>query len=116
MCTDQPSYSAISCFALHPIYLRLDVFGQAMPEDWSERLNKGRKKLNALKVLDYEAVMNLKLELTREVFDGYFETISQDPGLQAFIAEHEGWLLAYAAFSVLRDRHGNGQRHHHGRQ
>ena len=106
--TDSYPYSAISCFALHPIYLRLDVFAKAMPDEWSERLTAKRNELNALDVLDYEAVMKAKLELTREVFDAHHDTISIDPGLENYIAGQGAWLLSYAAFCVLRDKHGTG--------
>ena len=106
--TDSYPYSAISCFALHPIYLRLDVFAEAMPDDWCQRLKQKRKALNALDALDYEAVLTLKLELTREVFDAHFETISGDAQLMDFIAGQGSWLLSYAAFCVLRDQHGTG--------
>jgi len=106
--TDSYPYSAISCFALHPIYLRLDVFKEAMPDAWVERLEQKRRDLNKLDALDYEAVMRAKLELTQEVFDQHHDTIANDAGLEAFIAEHRGWLMAYAAFCVLRDEHGTG--------
>lgn len=106
--TDSYPYSAISCFALHPIYLRLDVFREAMPDAWGERLDAEREKLNALYSLDYEAVMKVKLELTREVFDTHYATLSEDDGMENFMAEQQGWLPAYAAFCVLRDQHGSG--------
>ena len=106
--TDSYPYSAISCFALHPIYLRLDDLSYSMPADWNRRLEQHRKILNALEVLDYEAVMGAKLELTRAVFDAHREAILKDPAYRNFLDEHQGWLLAYAAFCVLRDQHGSG--------
>ena len=106
--TDSYPYSAISCFALHPLYLRLDVFREAMPDEWGKRLDAEREKLNALDSLDYEAVMKAKLGLTREVFETHYETIAVDDGMESFITNHHGWLTAYAAFCVLRDQYGSG--------
>ena len=106
--TDSYPYSAISCFALHPIYLRLDEFAETMSDDWGERLVEGRVSLNLLEALDYEAVMDLKLGLSREVFENHFDAIAKDSGLAKFIAGQGGWLVSYAAFCVLRDHYGTG--------
>jgi len=106
--TDSYPYSAISCFALHPIYLRVDAIEREMPDDWNRRLHNRRQALNKLDELDYEAVMSAKLGLTREIFERHQEAITADADFKAFISEQQGWLLAYAAFCVLRDHHGTG--------
>ncbi len=106
--TDSYPYSAISCFALHPIYLRLDAFTQDMPEEWRELLEQHRQSLNTRDSLDYEAVMNAKLELTREVFEARYDEISNDAGLLEFLVENQDWLATYTSFCALRDHHGSG--------
>lgn len=106
--TDSYPYSAISCFALHPLYLRLDQLDLAMDQQWHEELAAERERLNALEVLDYEAVMQAKLRLTRAVFERHREAILADPGFRSMREAPEGWMLPYAAFCVLRDQHGSG--------
>ncbi len=55
--TDSYPYSAISVFALHPLYLRIDDLGYAMPARFKQELNAARARLNPLDQVDYPAVM-----------------------------------------------------------
>lgn len=102
--TDSYPYSAISVYALHPIYLRLD--GMTVPLTNESEFRKARTKLNQLKKLDYEAVMDLKWRLTREVFDVYQKSILNDPSFLEFLKRNHDWVLDYAVFSVKRDEFG----------
>ena len=66
--TDSYPYSAISVFALHPLYLRIEDLGYAMPAEFAAELDSAREWLNALEHVDYEEVMKAKTALTRRVF------------------------------------------------
>jgi 4-alpha-glucanotransferase len=104
--TDSYPYSAISVFALHPLYLRLDALPYPMPAAFGEELAAARAALNPLPAVDYEAVMKAKLRLSRTIYQKHCATILADAGFRAFVAEHREWLLPYGAFCLLRDRHG----------
>ncbi|MBK1881548.1 4-alpha-glucanotransferase [Luteolibacter pohnpeiensis] len=100
--TDSYPYSAISVFALHPIYLRVDALGFEVPSDLTDR----KIKLNALPVVDYEAVMETKTRITREIYAKHREQILTSEPLKAFVAENRDWLHPYAVFCMKRDQYG----------
>ena len=104
--TDSYPYSAISVFALHPIYLRIDDLGYAMPVAFNKQLNAVRKRLNALDTVDYEEVMKVKGLLTREVFVKHGGKILSGGGFRDFLAENRDWVVPYAVFCVKRDELG----------
>ncbi len=104
--TDSYPYSAISAFALHPIYINLATI--AGKEDMAivKSLAKKQKQLNALDDVDYEQVIKFKLAILRELFLSQKEKFLADEGFRSFFAENKEWLIPYAAFCYLRDRNG----------
>lgn len=104
--TDSYPYSAISVFALHPIYLRIDDLEHAMPAGFSSELNEARVALNELAEVDYEAVMALKTKLTRQIFEKHRKAILANKKFKSFLEENRGWVVAYAVFCVKRDHFG----------
>ena len=104
--TDSYPYSAISVFALHPIYLRIDEMPYAMPASFAVEFDAHREELQLLEHLDYEQVMMVKSTMTRRVFASHQLAITQGDGFKSFLADHRTWLLPYAAFCVLRDAFG----------
>jgi 4-alpha-glucanotransferase len=102
--TDSYPYSAISVFALHPLYLRLD--GMSYPPADRESLAQQKAALNILVHVDYEAVMEVKWRVTREVFDANHDAILNDAAFLGFLKRNRNWVLDYAIFSVKRDEHG----------
>ena len=101
--TDSYPYSAISVFALHPLYLRIEDMGHAMPAAFAEELDAAREWLNAMEHVDYEEVMKAKTNLCRKVFKKHRKSITTGKGFREFMEENRGWLPAYAAFCVMRD-------------
>jgi 4-alpha-glucanotransferase len=101
--TDSYPYSAISVFALHPLYLRLDAMSHP-PVD-ADALAADRNRLNALKDVDYEAVMAVKWRVTRGIFDKHHDAILRDEAFLGFLQRNRDWVLDYAVFSVKRDEH-----------
>lgn len=99
--TDSYPYSAISVYALHPIYLRLDEMSHP-PVD-STKLAREKARLNMLKQVDYEEVMSVKWRVTREIFDANHYAILHDEAFLDFLKENRDWVLDYAIFSVKRD-------------
>ncbi|MGA0845264.1 MAG: 4-alpha-glucanotransferase [Luteolibacter sp.] len=104
--TDSYPYSAISAFALHPIYLRLEELPYPIPNSLQNEIDAARDQLNALAQIDYEAVMAVKTQLTREIFKQNQKKITHSRELKQFIAKHQHWLIPYAAFCVFRDQYG----------
>ncbi len=99
--TDSYPYSAISVFALHPIYLRLDAMSYPVPD--SGIFSEIRDDLNGDKQLDYEAVMAVKWQVTREIFDLHHDAILRDGAFLAFLESNRDWVLDYGVFCVKRD-------------
>ena len=102
--TDSYPYSAISVYALHPLYLRLDEMSYPLRNP--KVFQRERKALNRSKQVDYEAVMGLKWRVTREVFDVNREAIRRDPAFSDFLKRNRDWVVDYAVFSVKRDAFG----------
>lgn len=102
--TDSYPYSAISVYALHPIYLRLDEM--SYPPVDPANLAEEKSRLNILKQVDYEAVMSVKWRVTREVFNANHYAILHDEAFLDFLKQNRDWVLDYAIFSVKRDELG----------
>ncbi|MCK5280722.1 MAG: 4-alpha-glucanotransferase, partial [Cyclobacteriaceae bacterium] len=103
--TDSYPYAAISVFALHPIYLNLPAIGELKDKKEMMQFIKKGKELNALKEIDYEAVMNLKSPFYKKIYDQNKKQFLSDPGFKEFFETNKEWLVPYAAFSRLRDQY-----------
>ncbi len=90
-------YSAISAFALNPLYLDLTAIPSAEGEPG--RLQALRHKLGSHETLAYEEVRSEKLSVAREIFDG----ITELEALDAWIDAHP-WIRSYAAYVVLKEQ------------
>jgi 4-alpha-glucanotransferase len=104
--TDSYPYSAISAFALHPIYLRIDAMGFEMPEEFSRRMEDSRELLNALPQVSYESVMKAKTGFTREIYDVHRRSIWRNVRFKEFVRMNRDWVIPYAAFCLIRDQNG----------
>jgi 4-alpha-glucanotransferase len=102
---DSYPYAAISAFALHPIYLNLEKCAGKKNAALVKPLNKKRKELNTLTELDYEQVMKLKLLTVKELYELQKEEFKADAGFLAYFEKNRDWLVPYAAFCCLRDKH-----------
>lgn len=104
--TDSYPYSAISVFALHPIYLRIDELSVVVSQEVLQQIDEIRAGLNLLGKVDYEQVMRLKSRLTRDIYQVNSAEIRGGAGFRDFLADNFTWLVPYAAFCVLRDAYG----------
>jgi 4-alpha-glucanotransferase len=104
--TDSYPYSAISVFALHPQYLRIDALEYEMSEDFDRRVAEARHRLNPLAQVDYEAVMKAKVDLTREIYEEHRSSILASPQFENFLQLNREWVIPYAVFCVKRDEYG----------
>ncbi|MFZ9661381.1 MAG: 4-alpha-glucanotransferase, partial [Chitinophagaceae bacterium] len=100
---DSYPYSAISAFALHPIYLNLEkVAGEDFASSLAS-LNEKKMDLNALPSLDYEKVMQFKMDVIQNLFFLQKDKTFSSAGFNDFFEDNKEWLIAYAVFSYHRD-------------
>lgn len=100
---DSYPYSAISAFALHPMYLNVE---QLAGEEYAAILRpyvKHQKQLNANPVLDYEAVMQIKMAIVKALYLAEKEDFLNNNKFFEFFDVNRHWLVPYAVFSYLRD-------------
>ena len=103
---DSYPYNANSCFALHPMYLRLEALGTLADKGRREYYENLRGRLNALEQIDYEAVNKAKIEYFNEIFDQEGKRVIESADFKKFVEDNASWLVPYAAFCVLRDLNG----------
>ncbi len=103
---DSYPYAAISAFALHPLYLNLAAVASAKNQKLLKKLEPERQRLNALDTVDYEAVMQAKTGLLKQIFPLQKAATFRSREYKKFFAENKHWLLPYAAFCFLRDQFG----------
>lgn len=104
--TDSYPYNANSCFALHPMYLRLEELGLLADKKRRKYFNDLRLELNALEQIDYERVNQAKIEYFHEIFEQDGARVLALPEFHEFVKNNASWLMPYAAFCVLRDKFG----------
>ncbi|MDE6333170.1 MAG: 4-alpha-glucanotransferase [Muribaculaceae bacterium] len=103
---DSYPYNANSCFALHPMFLRLEELGLLADKDRRSYYDNLRNELNSLLQVDYERVNQAKIEYFHEIFAQEGERTVKSADFKSFVAKNEHWLMPYAAFCVLRDKFG----------
>ncbi|MBE6327388.1 MAG: 4-alpha-glucanotransferase [Bacteroidales bacterium] len=100
---DSYPYSAISTFALHPMYISIEECGE-VPNKYD--YDKMRNELNSLETVDYEKVMEWKMSILQTMFERDKEEVLKSKEFKAFYDANMHWLRPYAAFSYLRDKFG----------
>lgn len=94
---DSYPYSAISIFALNPLYLSIREMGAE-----GEELDR----LNSLEMCDYDAVVKLKFDFFRKEFARSGKRTLKTKAFQKFYEANKDWLDKYAVFCYLRDKKG----------
>lgn len=101
--TDSYPYSAISIYALHPMYISLPDLGELEDPEKAAFFARKQAELNGLDAVDYEQAVRYKLEYCREYFRQEGEAILSTSEYREFFAQNESWLMPYAAYCYLRD-------------
>ncbi len=104
--TDSYPYSAISAFALNPVYLSLAAAATGRNQALLNKLEAERQRLNALAEIDYEAVARAKLAFLKQIFPSQKAATFRSKAYRDFFAENQSWLKPYAVFCFLRDKFG----------
>lgn len=113
---DSYPYNAISSFALHPLYLGAEAAIECCCQQVNEELGVEIKallekykplaqKLNALKEVDYQKSIKLKMRFAKELYGLCGKQVIASKAYNEFLSQSEQWLTPYAVYCVLRDRY-----------
>lgn len=103
---DSYPYAAISAFALNPVYVNLAKAAGKRGAAVIKSLAKKQKELNSLDNVDYEAVIRIKINALRELFELDGGAFREEKEYGIFFSNNQHWLVPYAAFCYLRDKWG----------
>lgn len=101
---DSYPYSAVSVYALHPLYMRID----AITKDAAilKEVAAKREELNKLPQVDYEEVMRVKTSLLHRIFEQDASTLAKNAEFHAFVEKNKEWLHPYALFCHFLEKTG----------
>ncbi len=102
---DSYPYSSISVFALHPLYLNLELLEGFKNQIPQKEYEKRKGELGNLEAIDYVEVIRLKMKYARRIFRVQKEALKQSKVFKNFLKKNNSWLPQYALFCVLRDRY-----------
>lgn len=102
---DSYPYSAISAFALHPIYINLETIAGKHHKHLLSELKSIKKELNKLDKIDYERVLEVKLNVLHQFYDADSKACFETDDYQSFFESNKIWLTQYAAYCYFRDKH-----------
>jgi 4-alpha-glucanotransferase len=93
-------YSALSVFAIDPIYIGLDGLAGVAPRE-GERV---RRALAHVPLSDRLTIRAARRELLEAAFRHFTARGDERAAVTDFAARHRGWLHDYALFRALKDR------------
>jgi 4-alpha-glucanotransferase len=102
---DSYPYSAISAFALHPMFINLEKLAGDKYKAAIADLKPEQARLNNLPEVDYEAVNEAKWGAMKKLYTLMKKEWLANKDYQQFYQQHQHWLLPYAAFCYLRDKY-----------
>ena len=100
---DSYPYSAISIYALHPLYINVPMLGELNDIKKKAHYQKIQQQLNEKATVDYPSVEKYKTAYYRDYFDQEKDNIFTNMDFRKFIASNKEWLMPYATFTYLRD-------------
>jgi len=103
---DSYPYNAITIYALHPIYTDLRQLPVLDDKAFMKRYRRECKRLNSMHEVDYEAVMRLKTDYLRLLYDKERSCLAENDAYREFTSTNEAWLIPYSIFCLLRDEFG----------
>ena len=96
-------YNAITCFALNPMYIRLEEVGVLTDKEAMKEFRKQQKELNKLPQVDFDAVVIAKWDYLHRIFAQEGEQTLASSSYKRFFKDNESWLVPYAEFCCIRD-------------
>jgi len=104
---DSYPYSAVSAFALHPMFLNIEQVAKQYDLKLPVHFSKAGKAFNESPSLIYDEVAKLKEMAARWIFDSIRLSFYASSDFKNYLDVHQSWLIPYAAFCVLRDVNGS---------
>ncbi|MDR2193040.1 MAG: 4-alpha-glucanotransferase [Treponema sp.] len=93
-------YSALSAFALHPLYLRIADLPEAA--EFTPKIDALTKRFDKNARFSHYDILQAKLELLREIYAAHEEAIAGKASLLKWI-EKNPWIKPYAVFRRLKE-------------
>ena len=94
-------YSALSAFALHPIFMRLENIPESKP--YRKEINALRDQFEKHKRVQFSSVLTAKLEILDNIYKENRENILSDSKIDNWLKKNV-WVKNYAIFSTLRKK------------
>ena len=101
---DSYPYSAISIYALHPMYADLRQLPALKDGKAAGKFRETQAALNALDKIDYEAVNKAKRQYLFLIYQQTFAEVRESKAYAQFLHDTQEWLSGYADYSVRRDK------------
>lgn len=98
-------YSALSAFALSPIYLGLAALPHVQEHTLLQEELRAIPKFPSSPKVEYERVHEHKEHFLRHYYQYAGPQVLKSPAYQHFIQEAEPWLRGYAVFKILKKRY-----------
>lgn len=92
-------YSALSAFALHPIFISLQSIKESKP--FLKEIKILQKDFESHKRVQFASVLTSKLDILKKIYHENIEIIKSDKKIESWIAKNL-WVKNYALFSTLR--------------
>lgn len=102
---DPSPYSALSAYALHPVYLRLEDIAGA--RNFKKEINEIREQFNGLDRVPFYEVVRAKQQLFEKIYEANYATYDFAE-VEAWV-QNNPWAVPYAVFNHLKGK--NGYRH-----
>lgn len=107
---DHSPYSAMSAFALHPLYLRLTDIPEVEQvrrenEEVDERMRTLTEELEGSPRIRFDEVLEHKYAVLRAVYAARREDIRADASLRSWISENP-WVREFAVYRCVKERQG----------
>ncbi len=102
--TDSYPYAAISVYALHPLYIRLDDIDDLTKYEWYKFYEEEKQSLNDTESVDFERVLQFKTSILRKIYQSSGAQILKSNDCKDYIKSNN-WIKAYCVFCHLRDIH-----------
>ncbi len=102
--TESSPYSALSAFALHPLYVSLKSLPEVEgKEDILAEITKLQKKYEKLPRFQYRELRRKKLDLLQKIFDSEKDKIISSDELKSWIKDNS-WVQVYSIFMQKKEK------------
>ena len=92
-------YSALSAFALHPIFINLENIKESKP--FLKEISSLRKEYESHKRVQFASVLTAKLDILKKIYNENIKSVKSDKIIESWVIKNP-WVKNYALFSTLR--------------